>query len=113
MHRQLQGRAHAVGGVRTAPDDHRQHLPRARVAHRLHGRVPTQETLLGWVPRQGDINTKGLDISPDNMGEATSIKTDEWKSELKSQEVFFEQLGTKAPEALMLQRKLLISRLGH
>jgi phosphoenolpyruvate carboxykinase (GTP) len=47
------------------------------------------------------------------MAESTSIKADEWKAELKSQEVFFEQLGTKAPEALMLQRKLLISRLGN
>ncbi len=75
--------------------------------------MPTQETLLGWVPRKGDINTKGLDISPDAMAESTAIKADEWKAELKSQEVFFEQLGTKAPEALMLQRKLLISRLGH
>jgi phosphoenolpyruvate carboxykinase (GTP) len=83
------------------------------VVNRVHGRVPTQETLLGWVPRQGDINTQGLDLSPDSMAEATSIKPDEWKTELKSQEVFFEQLGTKAPEALMLQRKLLISRLGH
>ncbi|HLL06637.1 MAG TPA: phosphoenolpyruvate carboxykinase (GTP) [Myxococcaceae bacterium] len=83
------------------------------VVNRVHGRVPTQETLLGWVPRQGDINTKGLDISPDTITESTSIKADEWKSELKSQEVFFEQLGTKAPEALMLQRKLLISRLGN
>jgi phosphoenolpyruvate carboxykinase (GTP) len=83
------------------------------IVNRVHGRVPTQETLLGWVPRQGDINTHGLDISPDAMAEATSIKADEWKSELKSQEVFFELLGTKAPEALMLQRKLLISRLGH
>ncbi|WP_224370139.1 phosphoenolpyruvate carboxykinase (GTP) [Hyalangium versicolor] len=82
------------------------------IVNRVQGRVPTQETLLGWVPRNGDINTKGLDISPDTMAEATSIKEDEWKAELKSQEVFFEQLGTKAPEALMLQRKLLISRLG-
>ncbi|MBN1206000.1 MAG: phosphoenolpyruvate carboxykinase (GTP) [Myxococcaceae bacterium] len=83
------------------------------IVSRVHGRVPTQETLLGWVPRQGDINARGLDLSPEAMAEATSIKSDEWRAELKSQEVFFEQLGTKAPEALMLQRKLLISRLGH
>jgi phosphoenolpyruvate carboxykinase (GTP) len=81
------------------------------IVNRVHGRVPTQETLLGWVPRAGDINLKGLDVSPETMGEATSIKTDEWKAEFKSQESFFEQLGSKAPESLMLQRKLLMSRL--
>jgi phosphoenolpyruvate carboxykinase (GTP) len=83
------------------------------IVNRVHGRVPTEETLLGWVPRadQG-LNLKGLDISQEAVAEVTSIKEDEWKSELKSQEPFFESLGLKAPEALTLQRKLLISRLG-
>ncbi|QRK13073.1 phosphoenolpyruvate carboxykinase (GTP) [Archangium violaceum] len=83
------------------------------IVNRVHGRVPTEETLLGWVPRadQG-LNLKGLDITQEAVSEVTSIKEDEWKVELKSQEPFFESLGLKAPEALTLQRKLLISRLG-
>ena len=83
------------------------------IVNRVHGRVPTEETLLGWVPRadQG-LNLKGLDMSQEAVAEVTSIKEDEWKTELKSQEPFFESLGLKAPEALTLQRKLLISRLG-
>jgi phosphoenolpyruvate carboxykinase (GTP) len=82
------------------------------IVNRVHGRVPTEETLLGWVPRadQG-LNTKGLDLPREALAEVTSIKPDEWKTELKNQEVFFESLGLKAPEALTLQRKLLISRL--
>jgi phosphoenolpyruvate carboxykinase (GTP) len=80
--------------------------------NRVHGRVPTEETLLGWVPRadQG-LNVRGLDLPKESLAEATAIKPDEWKAELKNQEVFFESLGLKAPEALTLQRKLLISRL--
>jgi len=83
------------------------------IVNRVHGRVPTEETLLGWVPRQDNgLNLKGLDLSQEAISEVTSIKEDEWKTELKSQEPFFESLGLKAPEALTLQRKLLISRLG-
>ncbi|HEX8435756.1 phosphoenolpyruvate carboxykinase (GTP) [Archangium sp.] len=83
------------------------------IVNRVHGRVPTEETLLGWVPRQDQgLNLQGLDLSPEAVAEVTSIKEDEWKAELKSQEPFFESLGLKAPEALTLQRKLLISRLG-
>ncbi|HLM42492.1 MAG TPA: phosphoenolpyruvate carboxykinase (GTP) [Myxococcaceae bacterium] len=83
------------------------------IVNRVHGRVPTEETLLGWVPRQDQgLNLKGLDLSQEAVAEVTSIKEDEWKAELKSQEPFFESLGLKAPEALTLQRKLLISRLG-
>jgi phosphoenolpyruvate carboxykinase (GTP) len=81
------------------------------IVDRVHGRVATQETLLGWVPREGDLDVNGLDISKEQMAEATSIKPEEWKAEFKSQEPFFEQLGSKAPEALMLQRKLLMSRI--
>ncbi|MGZ3458048.1 MAG: phosphoenolpyruvate carboxykinase (GTP) [Archangium sp.] len=84
------------------------------IVNRVHGRVPTEETLLGWVPRadQG-LNLQGLDISKEAVADVTSIKEEEWKAELKSQEPFFESLGLKAPEALTLQRKLLISRLGN
>jgi phosphoenolpyruvate carboxykinase (GTP) len=84
------------------------------VVNRVHGRVPTQETLLGWVPRQEPgqgLNLKGLDLPQEAMAEATSIKPEEWKAELKSQEAFFESLGTKAPQTLVLQRKLLMSQL--
>ncbi|HSP79749.1 MAG TPA: phosphoenolpyruvate carboxykinase (GTP) [Myxococcaceae bacterium] len=84
------------------------------IVNRVHGRVPTEETLLGWVPRQEPgqgLNLQGLDLPQETLSELTSIKEDEWRTELKSQEVFFESLGTKAPEALTLQRKLLISRL--
>ncbi|EPX64874.1 Phosphoenolpyruvate carboxykinase [Cystobacter fuscus DSM 2262] len=82
------------------------------IVNRVHGRVPTEETLLGWVPRSDQgLNTKGLDLARESLAEVTSIKPDEWKAELKNQEVFFESLGLKAPEALTLQRKLLISRL--
>jgi len=84
------------------------------IVNRVHGRVPTEETLLGWVPRQEPgqgLNLQGLDLAQETLSELTSIKEDEWRTELKSQEVFFESLGTKAPEALTLQRKLLISRL--
>ena len=83
------------------------------IVNRVHGRVPTQETLLGWMPRQGDINTQGLDVSHGGHGRGHLHQGGRVEGELKSQEVFFEQLGTKAPEALMLQRKLLISRLGN
>jgi phosphoenolpyruvate carboxykinase (GTP) len=81
------------------------------IVDRVHGRVPTQETLFGWVPRDGDLDTRGLDITKEALAEATSIKPEEWKTELKSQEAFFEQLGSKAPAALMLQRQLLLARL--
>ncbi|MBX5482100.1 MAG: phosphoenolpyruvate carboxykinase (GTP) [Myxococcaceae bacterium] len=81
------------------------------ILDRVHGRIPTQETLLGWVPRAGDLDLQGLNISEDDVAEATHIDLDEWQEELQSQGEFFEKVGKTAPEALLLQRKLLLSRI--
>ncbi len=82
------------------------------IVDRSHVRVGGQETLLGWVPKAGDLDLSGLDIPPELVDEATSINTAEWKEELQSQGEFFELLGKHAPEALQLQRKLLLARLS-
>jgi phosphoenolpyruvate carboxykinase (GTP) len=82
------------------------------IVDRSHVRVGGQETLLGWVPKAGDLDLSGLDIPSELVDEATSINTKEWKDELQSQGEFFELLGKHSPEALQLQRKLLLARLS-
>jgi phosphoenolpyruvate carboxykinase (GTP) len=81
------------------------------IVDRAHVRVGGQETVLGWVPKAGDLDLSGLDIAPEKVDEATSIHIDEWKQELTREGEFFEMLGKTAPETLQLQRKLLLSRL--
>jgi phosphoenolpyruvate carboxykinase (GTP) len=80
------------------------------VVDRAQGRVGGQETLLGWVPKAGDLDLSGLAINPESVNEATSIKLDEWKQELESQREWFQSLGGTCPEALELQRQLLHNR---
>jgi phosphoenolpyruvate carboxykinase (GTP) len=82
------------------------------ILDRVHGRLPAQETLLGWVPRTDDLDLQGLDITEEQVREATEINLEEWSEELQSQGEFFEKMGKTAPEALLLQRKLLMSRLA-
>jgi len=82
------------------------------IIDRAQGKVGGQETVIGWVPKAGDLDLSGLDVPAEDVNEATSISLDEWKSELQSQEEFFRQFGDRMPEALDLQRRLLLSRLG-
>ena len=82
------------------------------IIDRAQGKVGGQETVIGWVPKAGDLDLSGLDVPAEDVNEATSINLDEWKSELQSQEEFFRQFGDRMPEALDLQRRLLLSRLG-
>jgi phosphoenolpyruvate carboxykinase (GTP) len=83
------------------------------IVDRAQGRVGGQETLLGWVPKAGDLDLSGLDIDPELVNEATSIKLEEWKSELESQREWFESLGKTLPPALELQRQLLLQRISN
>src|SRR5437868_13546552 len=80
---------------------------------RAQGLVVGQETLLGWVPKAGDLDLSGLDIDPELVNEATSIKLDEWKGELESQREWFQSLGGTLPPALELQRQLLLQRITN
>ncbi|HLL54140.1 MAG TPA: phosphoenolpyruvate carboxykinase (GTP) [Myxococcaceae bacterium] len=81
------------------------------VIDRAQGKVGGQETLFGWVPKAGDLDLSGLNVTPEVVDQATHNDPDEWRRELESQDEFFQSLGTRAPETLLVQRKLLLSRL--
>ncbi len=81
------------------------------VVDRARLRVGGQETPFGWVPKAGDLDLSGLDISSDQVDQATSIDLDEWKAELEGAAEFFDKLGPTMPEVLQLQRKMFLSRI--
>jgi phosphoenolpyruvate carboxykinase (GTP) len=82
------------------------------ILDRAQGKVATQETLFGWVPKQGNLDLSGLDITPEAVDEATSIVESEWKTELESQKQWFDQFGERMPKTLELQRQMLLSRVS-
>jgi phosphoenolpyruvate carboxykinase (GTP) len=45
------------------------------------------------VPREGDIDVSGLDVSPERLRQATSIDAGEWLAELDGVEEYFTRLG--------------------
>jgi phosphoenolpyruvate carboxykinase (GTP) len=81
------------------------------IVDRAHGSVGAQETLFGWVAKEGHIDLSGLDIEPEKVVEATSINEAEWKAELESEEEFFKQFGATLPKTLEFTRLQLLSRL--
>jgi phosphoenolpyruvate carboxykinase (GTP) len=81
------------------------------VVDRARLRVGGQETLFGWVPKAGDLDLSGLDISHEKVDEATHIDLDEWEEEVKSYGAFFDQIGPAMPRALKLHQELLLARI--
>jgi phosphoenolpyruvate carboxykinase (GTP) len=81
------------------------------IVDRARLRTSGFETPIGWVPRSGDLDLSGLNISAEQVDEAASINHEEWKTEFESQGEFFKTLGNAVPEVLDLQRRLLAARL--
>jgi phosphoenolpyruvate carboxykinase (GTP) len=80
------------------------------VLERCEGKIAAQETLLGYTPREGDLNLQGIDASAEAIAAATRIDLGEWEEELASQAEWFEKLGPTLPRPLALQRELLLER---
>jgi phosphoenolpyruvate carboxykinase (GTP) len=78
---------------------------------RAHGRAYATETPLGWMPRPGDIDLAGIDVSPEQFAALQSMTLDEFKSEIMAQEELFLKLAGDLPKEMIFQRELLISRL--
>ena len=81
------------------------------IVDRARGRVGAMETVVGWVPRLGDLDLHGLQVSEDDVARATRVDYNEWKTELESQAEFFAQFGERIPRSLLLWRELLLARL--
>jgi len=81
------------------------------IVDRAHGLTGGRETPVGWVPREGDIDLSGLDITPADFAAATAVDPKEWMSEIESQEEWFAQIGDRMPSALVKQRELLTATL--
>jgi phosphoenolpyruvate carboxykinase (GTP) len=80
------------------------------ILDRAHGRVPTRESLVGWLPRPGDISMAGLDMKLDTLKAAMAVDLGEWEVELESQKEWYDKLGATLPRSLELTRQALLER---
>jgi phosphoenolpyruvate carboxykinase (GTP) len=83
------------------------------IIDRVEGKVPARETVVGLVPREGDIDTQNLDASPADLEAAMRVDLGEWKQELESQAEWFEKIGATLPKTLKLQREILLDRVAQ
>jgi phosphoenolpyruvate carboxykinase (GTP) len=81
------------------------------IVDRARVRVGGQETILGWVPKAGDLDLSGLHVPSEQVDAATRMELGEWRIELESQGEFFAKMGPTMPRALELYRQMLLARI--
>ena len=81
------------------------------MVERVEGRARGQDHVFGVTPAYGDLNWAGLDFTPAQFEQVTSIDPGEWKAELALHAELFEQLAYHLPAELSATRATIESRL--
>ena len=81
------------------------------IVDRVHGRVPTRESPIGWLPRYEDIDWTGLDFSRTAFEALQDVDRAHWRREVIEHEELFIDLHDHLPPEMVYERELLICRL--
>jgi len=84
------------------------------IVERVNGKVGAKESPLGWMPRYGDMEWKGLDsVTPAQFSELMRVDTKAWQEELASHGELFEKLKSRLPKQFGLKRELFGLSIWH
>lgn len=80
---------------------------------RLEGKAEAVETPIGFIPATGSLDLSGLELSEDEVDEATRFDADEWRAELPGIEEWYELFGDSLPASLRSELDGLTQRLAR
>jgi phosphoenolpyruvate carboxykinase (GTP) len=72
--------------------------------HRVEGTAPGQDTPIGIVPAEGELNTEGLAVSHDTLAELLHVDHDGWAGELRDIGLYLDTFGPRMPQRLKDER---------
>jgi phosphoenolpyruvate carboxykinase (GTP) len=73
------------------------------VLDRCGGRGGAVDTPIGFIPRPGDIDTKGLPIDQAALTELTAVPKDAWLKEMSELRKYLQQYGSRLPAKLVAE----------
>jgi phosphoenolpyruvate carboxykinase (GTP) len=82
------------------------------IFRRCDGEGETQKTPMGLVPAEGDLDTEGLDITPDEMAELLRVDPELLREQLPQLKEHLARFGDRLPEAIQGQLEALQQRIG-
>ena len=83
------------------------------VFERLEGTADAVDTAIGRVPTADGIDTTGLDITPEVLGELLAVDNEAWRGEIPLIEEHFNFIGERLPAELADELRELEKRLSN
>ena len=84
----------------------------AWILDRCGGRIGAQETAIGFLPRVGDLNLDGAEVTAEAMRELTTVHTAAWQNELADFRRYLEEFGSHMPAEMFAQLDGVAQRLS-
>ena len=81
------------------------------IVDRCEGKVDADESAIGFLPKEGDIDTTDLDITKEQLKELLSVDKDVWMEDVADQEKYFAQFGDRLPAEIKAQLETLKNNL--
>ena len=84
------------------------------IIKRCEGTIDAEKTPIGYLPKKGDINLKGIEdeVTPEVEDKLLAVDRDLWKKEVEEMKEFYKQFGDKLPDGLKQELADLEARLG-
>lgn len=82
------------------------------IIDRCEGRAGARETAIGYLPRPEDLDTDGLDVSPEALSTLLTIDAAAWRDELAAIGEYLEGYGERLPDALEEEHRRVSGRVA-
>ncbi len=83
------------------------------IVDRVHHRGGATDTVLGFMPQYKDLDWTGLEsITPEKFNEITSIDSQKWIQDIRTQNEFFDSLADQLPHEFKAIQQSMLERLG-
>jgi phosphoenolpyruvate carboxykinase (GTP) len=79
---------------------------------RLEGNAEAEDSLLGLVPAEGQIDIADLEITEEDMRELRNVDADDLRDQIPQMQQHFAQFGDRLPERIRAQMQALEDRVG-
>jgi phosphoenolpyruvate carboxykinase (GTP) len=79
---------------------------------RVQGEVAGEDTAIGILPRAGELNTEGLNMTADELQALLHVDTHAWRTEVGAIADYLEEFGERTPPALFAELDKTAQRLA-
>jgi phosphoenolpyruvate carboxykinase (GTP) len=79
---------------------------------RCAGRAAAVESAIGWLPRAADLDTRGLNVTPEALDALLTVDPALWRKEVTELREYLGKYGSRLPPALLGELSATEQRLG-